>query len=112
VIENKSIKNSDLKSAVHDFWQENSCGEIYAKGIEYQEQLESQSRERYILEPHIFELACFNEGKGRDVLEIGVGMGADHLEWANADPKSLSGIDITLRVINFTRSRLELYGFI
>jgi ubiquinone/menaquinone biosynthesis C-methylase UbiE len=37
-------------------------------------------------------------------------MGADHLEWAQASPRSLSGIDLTGQAIAFTRERLGLYG--
>jgi ubiquinone/menaquinone biosynthesis C-methylase UbiE len=45
-----------------------------------------------------------------DVLEVGVGMGADHLEWARHMPRSLSGIDLTERAIAHTATRLALYG--
>jgi ubiquinone/menaquinone biosynthesis C-methylase UbiE len=44
------------------------------------------------------------------VLEIGVGMGADHLEWAKSSPRSLTGIDLTPRAIDFTAERLSLHG--
>jgi SAM-dependent methyltransferase len=74
------------------------------------DQLEAQARARYELEPYIFEFARFDEGRGRDVLEIGVGMGADHLEWAKESPRSLTGIDLTPRAIELTRARLDTYG--
>ena len=44
------------------------------------------------------------------VLEIGVGMGADHVEWAKSRPRSLTGVDLTPRAIEHTRTRLALYG--
>lgn len=59
----------------------------------------------------IFEFAEFEKGAGKDVLEIGVGMGADHLEWAKARPRSLTGIDLTPRAIAFTAERLGAWGF-
>jgi ubiquinone/menaquinone biosynthesis C-methylase UbiE len=74
------------------------------------ERLERQAAARYELEPFIFDFARFNEGAGRDVLEIGTGMGADHLEWAKANPRTLVGIDLTERAVEFTRERLGLYG--
>ena len=49
-------------------------------------------------------------GGRRDVLEIGVGMGADHLEWAQAAPRSLTGVDLTGQAIAVTRERLALHG--
>ena len=33
-------------------------------------------------------------------------MGADHLEWAKSGPRSLTGIDLTARAFEFTRTRL------
>ncbi|HEX8199278.1 MAG TPA: class I SAM-dependent methyltransferase, partial [Isosphaeraceae bacterium] len=75
------------------------------------EQLERQARTRYELEPYLRDFADFPSGAGRDVLEIGVGMGADHLEWARARPRSLSGIDLTDRAIGFTGRRLAAHGF-
>ena len=39
-----------------------------------------------------------------------MGMGADHLEWAKAAPRSLTGVDLTGQAIAVTRERLALYG--
>lgn len=98
------------KLAVQEFWNRRSCGEVYATGDTLAIQLEAQARARYELEPYIFEFARFDEGRGRDVLEIGVGMGADHLEWAKESPRSLTGIDLTPRAIEMTRARLDTYS--
>lgn len=98
------------KQAVGDFWEAGSCGEIYAAGSDERERFEAHARARYALEPFIFPFARFGEGKGKDVLEIGVGMGADHLEWARSGPRTLTGIDLTQRAVDFTRRRLEIHG--
>jgi ubiquinone/menaquinone biosynthesis C-methylase UbiE len=95
---------------VRDFWERGSCGEAYAAGETMREQLETQAAARYALEPFIHEFAAFPSAHGRDVLEIGVGMGADHLEWAKAEPRSLTGIDLTERAVEHTRRRLALWG--
>ena len=100
----------EQKERVRAFWDEASCGEVYADGKEVRERLERQSEARYQLEPFIFDFARFSEGAGRDVLEIGTGMGADHLQWAKAHPRTLIGIDLTERAVEFTRERLALYG--
>lgn len=97
-----------LKEEVREFWNRSSCGELYAEGTSPREQLEQQARTRYDLEPYLSDFAKFADGSGKDVLEIGVGMGADHLEWARALPRSLTGIDLTPRAIDFTRQRLAL----
>lgn len=93
---------------VRDFWNQASCGEIYADGFSLQERYATASQRRYELEPYILEFANFANAKDRDVLEIGVGMGADHENFALANPKSLFGIDLTERAIEHTRCRLKL----
>jgi SAM-dependent methyltransferase len=98
------------KLAVQSFWNAQSCGEVYATGDTLIDQLDAQARARYELEPYIFDFARFGDGRGRDVLEIGVGMGADHLEWAKVSPRSLTGIDLTPRAIELTRARLDAYS--
>lgn len=103
--------NEALKQKVREFWNAASCGEVYAAGDDLRARLDEQGRRRYELEPYIPGMARFVEGTGKDVLEIGVGMGADHLEWAKARPKSLTGIDLTDRAVEFTRARLTAYGF-
>ena len=100
----------DLKTQVQNFWNESSCGEVYAAGQAEIDYYESHSKARYALEPYIHDFAAFSEGKDRDVLEIGVGMGADHGEWARSQPRSLVGIDLSKRAVEHTRRRLALYG--
>lgn len=98
----------NLKDQVRDFWNTASCGEVYAQGNDLRAQLEQQAAERYRLEPYLEQFSKF-DGAGKDVLEIGVGMGADHLRWAQSGPKSLTGVDLTSRAVEFTRERLALY---
>ena len=99
------------KKDVHDFWQRESCGEIYAAGESIDAQLQSQALARYELEPYIPGFARFDEGRGVTVLEIGVGMGADHLEWARHRPRRLVGLDATTRALEHTQRRLRLAGY-
>ncbi len=99
-----------MKDRVYDYWQEDPCGEVYAIGTSQAERLREQQRARYELEPYIPEFARFPDGGDRDVLEIGVGMGADHAEWARVGPRSLTGVDLTPRAIEYTADRLSLLG--
>ncbi len=101
---------SELKIQVRDFWEEKSCGEVYATGQSEREYYESHAKARYELEPYILDFAKFHEGRGKDILEIGVGMGADYVEWAKSAPRSLTGIDLTPRAIEHTKRRLAVYG--
>ena len=96
------------KAAVQEFWDRESCGERYAVG-EGALFYESQANERYALEPWIKPFARFNEGKGKRVLELGVGMGADYLEWLKSGGHAI-GIDFTPRAVGHTARRCALAG--
>lgn len=99
-----------LKAQIQDFWNDAPCGEAYTVGESSLEKMATHARTRYEPEPYIRDFARFGEGRDRDVLEIGVGMGADHLEWARSAPRSLSGVDLTARAIEDTKTRLALNG--
>lgn len=97
------------KDSVRDFWDAASCGErLYLPGTEAAGYA-AQSRRRYELEPYILDFADFDRARGKRVLEIGVGLGADHQRFAEAGAL-LHGIDLTARAIENTRRRLELNG--
>lgn len=96
------------KRNVHEFWDKASCGEqLYLSGSEKASYIE-QGRIRYELEPYIVEFAKFDATRDLDVLEIGVGLGADHQRFAEAGAR-LHGIDLTQRAIDNTRRRFELF---
>jgi len=101
--------NND-KQQVHDFWNEKSCGEdLYLSGTDQAGYID-QANARYALEGKmIFGLARFSETKGLKVLEVGVGLGADHQKFAEAGA-DLYGIDLTKRAVDHTRRRLEAFG--
>lgn len=97
------------KQQVHDFWNKASCGEeLYLKERDragYVAEMET----RYSLEPYILDFARFDETRGLRVLEIGVGLGADHQRFAAAGA-DLWGIDLTERAVEHTRARLACFG--
>ncbi len=71
---------------------------------------EAQAKARYDLEGEmIFGLAQFEKAKGLKVLEVGVGLGADHQQFAEAGA-DLYGIDLTERAVEHTRKRLVAFG--
>jgi ubiquinone/menaquinone biosynthesis C-methylase UbiE len=102
------IKND--KQNVHDFWNEASCGEeLYLKGEKIKEKYDYQAKERYRLEPEIIDFANFVNYSNKTILEIGVGLGADHQNWALVTPY-LYGCDLTERAIEHTKQRLDLHN--
>lgn len=95
------------KEAVHEFWNENSCGEqLYLKS-EDQKGYAHQLEERYRLEPYIPAFAEFSTSSGKHVLEVGVGLGADHQSFAQAGAV-MHGVDLTDRAIDHTKRRFEI----
>ena len=99
----------DAIRGVHDFWNSASCGEdLYLRNRDKAGYL-AQSRRRYELEPFIPAFANAAETRDRDVLEIGVGLGADHQLFAEAGSR-LTGIDLTERAIDHVRRRFEAFG--
>ena len=97
------------KQEVRDYWNKASCGEdLYLQQTDsagYRE----QSEERYRLEPYVLELAQFESTRGKRVLEIGVGLGADHQRFAEAGA-DLHGTDLTERAVDHSRRRLRDSG--
>ncbi|MEQ8363060.1 MAG: class I SAM-dependent methyltransferase [Cyclobacteriaceae bacterium] len=96
------------KELVKDFWNEASCGEnLYMKGEDARAQFDNQLKIRYELEPYITSFAEFDMHKGEKVLEVGVGLGADHQMFAQNGALTF-GVDLTERAIEQTKKRFAL----
>jgi len=65
---------------------------------------------RYAAEPMIHAVAQFTRHHGARLLEIGVGAGTDHVQWARAGAEC-HGVDLTEEAITTTRAHLALHGF-
>ena len=97
------------KKEVHDFWNKASCGEnLYLHGNKKNDYL-NQSKIRYELEGDIIiPFASFLDSKDLKVLEIGVGLGADHQKFAEAGA-DLCGIDLTEQAVQHTNNRFSAF---
>ena len=99
--------------AVRRYWEKEPCGTgekvtggSTAATREYFERVEEY---RYQVEPFIHSIAQFTRHHGKDMLEVGVGAGTDHLQWARAGLKC-HGVDLTDAAVTMTRERLAVYG--
>lgn len=99
----------DPKSAVKNFWNSASCGEDLYLSTSSSEGYLEQSKIRYELEPYILKFVDFGNIKTGKILEIGVGLGADHQLLAESGA-NLYGIDLTERAISYTRHRFQCFG--
>jgi SAM-dependent methyltransferase len=99
-----------LKDSVRDFWDMASCGEDLYLSSTSRGGYREQAKARYRLEGEmIFPFPKFQDSRGLEVLEIGVGLGADHQQFAQAGAL-LTGIDLTPRAVAHTRQRLASFG--
>lgn len=99
----------ELKSSVREHWEEEPCGTREVPDGDRREFFAELERQRNDWEPAILDFARFERGKGKRVLEIGVGAGTDHVRWARHGAE-LTGIDLTQAGIDLTRERLTLEG--
>ena len=97
------------KEEVRKFWDDAACGEKLLLEDVALEGFRKQAGKRYALEPYIVPFADFNNVRGKKVLEVGVGLGADHQRFAESGA-ALTGIDLTPRAVNLTRQRFEKLG--
>jgi SAM-dependent methyltransferase len=95
------------KEEVREYWNADPCGTRYLEG---KEDFAAHARARYELEPYIFDFAQFHAAEGLKVLEIGVGMGADYLEWLKAGAHAI-GVDFSLASLDRAQQRCKLAGY-
>ena len=99
--------SEELKQQVRDFWNTEPCGTRY---LDPAGGFDAHATARYVLEPHITEFAGFNLSRGKRVLEIGVGLGADYLEWLKHGAIA-TGIDLTPAAVAAASRRCRAAGF-
>jgi ubiquinone/menaquinone biosynthesis C-methylase UbiE len=105
----QSMKNESVRR----YWDAEACGTgksiVGEKEELTREWFERIEDHRYTLEPFIHGVAQFTRHKGKKILEVGVGAGTDHLQWARAGAVCY-GVDLTDRAIETTKAHLNLYG--
>jgi ubiquinone/menaquinone biosynthesis C-methylase UbiE len=103
----QALPAAGLKEKVRDFWNADPCGSRY---LDDHGDFEAHARARYQLEPYIHEFAGFAQSDGQRVLEVGVGMGADYLEWLKAGALAI-GVDLSSTSLERAQRRCEMAGY-
>jgi ubiquinone/menaquinone biosynthesis C-methylase UbiE len=97
------------KEAVKQYWDSEPCG---TRGIPYPvgslAYYETIAERRDRLVPFIAEYAQFEKWKGKNVLEVGCGVGSDLIKFAQAGAH-VTGIDLSPKSVFLARERLRLY---
>lgn len=102
----EQYKNETIKN-----WSKMPCGSIYSeKEFLTKEYLDEIEDHRYSSHPWILDSINSFDLQGKKVLEIGCGMGTDHLSLARKDG-IMHGLDLIPRHLEITRKRLSLYGY-
>jgi ubiquinone/menaquinone biosynthesis C-methylase UbiE len=97
----------DVKADVREFWNTDPCGTRYLQGGSA---FDAHAEARYRLEPYIPDFAQFASAKGLRVLEVGVGMGADYLQWLKAGAVA-TGVDLSAVSLERARQRCRAAGY-
>lgn len=101
----------EYKRQTKQHWGANPCGSnTSGKEQGTREYFEEVEAHRYRTHPWILEAIRGFGLRGKRVLEIGYGMGTDHLAMARQGA-ILHGIDLTSRNLEVTRARLGMYEF-
>jgi ubiquinone/menaquinone biosynthesis C-methylase UbiE len=92
-------------------WSQEPAGAVGAgaQPLGSAESFENVERYRYREQPWMHDTFGFERFAGAEVLEIGVGLGTDHVQFARAGA-TMTGIDLTPRCIELTRRRCRLEG--
>src|SRR5436309_14402745 len=95
---------------VKDFWNANPCQSAWSSENDRRRYFEEISRKRYQgRDWHVPIIAKFNSFRGKDVLEIGCGIGTDGIEFAR-NGGNYVGVDLTPNSVELTRERFEIFG--
>lgn len=100
---------ANLKDAVRSHWQQQTCGTRDVPSEDRRRFFDQIERERYEWEPYIRPFARFEEGRGKRLLEVGVGAGTDFVNWVRQGAVA-TGVDLTDQGVALTRERLGLEG--
>ena len=95
---------------VHSFWNTEACGAHFVEKYEDERDFFVKLREhRYRTEWHIPLLVPFAEARGKKVLEIGTGNGADGVMFAR-NGALYTGVDLTEAALEATRKHFSMLG--
>lgn len=95
---------------IETFWNDNLCGNHFVNApYPSREFFEEYRTFRYKKTHHLNSYIDWASAKGRDVLEVGLGIGADGTRWAK-HASTYTGVDLTDEAVHATNKHLQLLG--
>jgi SAM-dependent methyltransferase len=96
------------KRAVQEYWDARPCGSFEPSGkLPLSAYFRAYERIRYEREPEITAFADFERWMQRQVLEIGVGIGADFVRFGRGGANTV-GVDLSIRSLALARQNAEI----
>lgn len=106
----RSTKAQQDFAGVHSFWNTEACGTHFVDSAATDREFFEHFREyRYRTEWHIPLLVPFAEARGKRVLEIGTGNGAEGVMFA-LNGADYTGVDLTEAALEATRKHFAIIG--
>jgi len=95
---------------VKQYWDRRPCNIRHsARDVGTREYFDEVEQRKYFIEPHIPGFAQFERWQGKEVLEIGCGIGTDSCNFVRRGA-NLTVVELSTESVSIARKRLELYG--
>jgi ubiquinone/menaquinone biosynthesis C-methylase UbiE len=103
---------AEYRRRIREQWSNDPCGAIHSDGyvVGTREFFDRVEAHRYgLYAPWMPEVMGFDQFAGKDLLEVGCGMGTDLVQFARGGAR-VTGVDYTPRSVEISRQRFEVYG--
>ena len=99
-----------MNDIVKEFWDTRPCNIRHSdKEVGTREYFDEVTKRKYFVESHIKPFADFEAYRGKDVLEVGCGIGTAAQSFIEHGAR-YTGIDISPTSIELAKKRLDVYG--